>query len=200
MITIYFAPPGVGKSTLIARFAFWEYVKQKIGISNYERVLCNYPVKHTYLFKKDDIGKYDLSDGQKPTLVLYDEGGLDFLNRNFKTMQSEKIEHFKLARKYREDYMIFSQAFDLDLTIKNLAPRLYLLKKCWFWPFTIKALRVKKSIIVKEDTHDLCDGFEFDPWYIRWLTTKRYYLPPYWGMFDSWDAPALPRKDFKRYD
>lgn len=201
MITIFFAPPGAGKSTFCARFAWWNWFLKKFKLNTYERVLCNFPVKHTYLFEKDDIGVFDLSDGKKTTLVLLDEVSVEFHARMYKSLQAYQIEHFKKHRKYHEDFIIFSQVFDdMDKVLRDLAPRLYYIKKSLFFPFTVKALRLRKSIMVDKDKHQVIDGYEFDPWYLRWLTTKRCYLPFYWGMFDSWDAPDLPTKTFKYYE
>lgn len=205
MITIYFAPPGVGKSSLCARFAFWEHVKSKLHMQTYDRVMCNFPVKYTYQFTKDDIGSYDLSwdvesNSRKSTLVLYDEASTDFHARFYKAMSISQIEHFKKHRKYNEDIAVFSQSFDVDKVIRELAPRLYYLKPCTFLPYHIKALRISKFMNVDNEQHDMCDGFKLDPWFLRIFTTRRYYLPFYWGMFDSWDPPELKHKEFDRIE
>lgn len=194
MITIYFAPPGVGKSTLCARYAFFEHIKMKLGISKYDRVLCNYPVKYTYLFDKDSIGTWDMSS----SLILMDESSIEFNNRDYKEMRQEKRDHFKLHRKYREDWVIFSQSYDdMDITIRRLCTEMYLLKKCTLLPYTVKALRIRKFVQVDDEHHTIVDGYSFDPWYLRIFTTRRYYLPFYWDMFDSWHAPKLPIKEYK---
>ena len=201
MITIIFAPPGVGKSSLCARFAAIEYLKSKIGIQKYDRVFCNFPVKYTYQFSKEDIGVFDFSGPDHvSTLVLYDEASIDFHARFFKEMNKTQISHFKLHRKFHEDWIIFSQSFDVDKVIRDLAPELRFLKKCPLLPYHIKSLRINKSMIVDKEQHDLMDGFDFDPWYLRPFTTKRYYLPFYWGNFDTYDAPALQQKDFVFYE
>lgn len=204
MITVIFAPPRTGKSTLAARLAMLEYLKSKIGINNYDRVCCNFPLKHTYLFKKEDIGIYDLTGGNyklhKKTLCLFDESALDFGNRDYKSFPKHISDHLRLHGHYLEDWVFFSQSFDIDKTIRNLTPELRYLKKCVFIPNTVKSLRIVKFMQVNEDSHDLVDGFQFDPWYLRIFTTKRYYLPLYWGLFDSWDCPDLCDKEFKRYD
>lgn len=198
MITIFFAPPGVGKSSLCARFAFWEHVRKRFGINHYDRVLCNFPVRYTYTFDKTDIGKYDLSDGDKRTLVLLDEVSVEFHARMYKDLKQAQIEHFKKHRKYNEDFYVFSQVFDdMDKVIRDLAPRLYYLKPCTFLPHHVKALRLKKSLVVDKEKHAIIDGYEFDFWLLRIFSTRRFYIPFYWHLFDSWDAPELPKKDFK---
>lgn len=210
MITFYFAKPGVGKSTLAARMAFWQHFKRRFGTQDYERVVANFPLKHTFLYRKEDIGVFDLTDGiykdengkqtDKKTLCILDEAGCEFNNRRFKEMTILQQEHFRKHRKYNEDWVIFSQSVDIDKVLRDLCPEMRYLKKCMFLPYTIKALRIVKFVDVDQEKHDIVDGFEFDPWFIRIFTTKRYYLPLYWDLFDSWDCPDLPHKDFKRYD
>ena len=209
MITIYFGSPGVGKSSLLARFALIHHIRSKLPkfLRKYDRVLSNYPIKHTYLFDKSDIGQFDLTMGgykdktESNTLVLFDEAGVDFSARAYKLLKDYQNEHFRKHRKYREDWIVCSQVFnDMDKTIRDLAPRLYYLKKCTYLPYHIKALRLKKSCSVDDTSHQIIDGYEFDHWFIRIFTTRRFYLPFYWGLFESWDAPDLPYKEFKRYD
>lgn len=200
MITVFFAPPGVGKTSLAARFAWWEWFRSKFHRNKYWRVYANFPLKHTYTFEKSDIGIFDFSspDDEGYVLNLLDEAGIDFNSRRFKEMTDQQIQHFKEHRHYREDWYVFSQSFDVDKVIRDLTPRLYYLKKCWIWPYTIKALRIHKSLVVDKEQKQLLDGYEFDPWLLRIFTTRRYYLPPYWGMFDSWNKRPLKFKEFRR--
>lgn len=200
MISVYFAPPGIGKSTLCARIAFWEHVKKKLHISKYNRVYSNFPLKYTYLYEKEDLGMFSFGDGHN--LILCDEAGIWFYAREYKRMEKKQIEFFKLARHYHCDIILFSQSFDIDKSIRDNAPELRYLKRCTLLPYHIKALRIHKSIMVDEIQHQLLDGYEFDPIFTRIFTTRRYYLPFYWGMFDSWDAPDLEEKPggFKYYD
>lgn len=200
MITVFFAPPGVGKTSLAARFAWWEWFRSKFHRNKYWRVYANFPLKHTYTFEKSDIGIFDFSssDDEDDVLNLLDEAGIDFNSRRFKEMTDQQIQHFKEHRHYREDWYVFSQSFDVDKVIRDLTPRLYYLKKCLIWPYTIKALRIHKSLVVDKEQKQLLDGYEFDPWFLRIFTTRRYYLPPYWGMFDSWNKRPLKFKEFRR--
>lgn len=196
MITIYFAPPGVGKTTLAARFVFWEWVRSKFHRNKYSRVLCNFPCIHSYEFDTDMIGSVDMSD----SLILIDEIGISMNNRKWADMSQDMIKHLKLHRHYKEDIIGFSQSYqDMDITVKRLATEYRLLKKCWFWPYTVKALRITKTISIDDNTHEIVDAYQFDPWYIRFFTTKRYYLPLYWHMFDSWEAPKLPKAVFRHH-
>lgn len=194
MITIFFAPPGVGKSTLAARFAMREWLLSKFKRSKYSRVLCNFPCSKTYQFNESQLGFDDMSN----SLIIYDEMGIGMNNRAYKSMPQEAIQFLKYHRKYHTDIIGFSQSYaDMDVTVRRLCTRMYLLKKCWFWPYTTKALRITKTISIDDNTHDIVDAYEFDSLFVRIFTTKRYYLPFYWHMFDSWEAPKLPKRAFK---
>ena len=143
-----------------------------------------------------DLGSTDMSD----SLILCDEMGVDWNNRRFKDLTDDTIRFLKYHRKYHSDIIGFSQSYiDMDVTIRRLSTRMYLLKRCWFWPWCTKALRITKTISIDDNTHDIVDAYQFDNLFIRLFTTKRFYMPLYWHMFDSWDAPKLPIKRFKEH-
>lgn len=193
MITVYYGPPGVGKTTVLARYAFCNFIRSKLHLPCYPRVFCNYPMKHTYQFSKKDFGVYDMSD----SLILIDESSIDYNNRKFKDLPMSTIEHAKTARHYKEDIIMCSQAFnDTDVTFTRLATRYYLLRKSKI-PNHIKALRITKAADIDKDTHQPIDGYTFDFWLLRLFTTRRFYAPLYWHMFDSWECKKLPTKKFK---
>lgn len=196
MITIYFAPPRTGKTTFAARIAFWEHIKSKFGLSHYKRIYANFPCKYTYFFNPyEDFGKYNMceEDGSN-TLILWDEIGISLNNRAYKTLSQATIEAFKIHGHRHQDIIGLSQDYsDCDITVRRLATEFRLLRRCWFWPNTCKALRIKKSVGISEDK-DIIDAYEFDPLPVRIFTTRRFYMPLYWHMFDSWEAPKLPDK------
>ena len=201
MITIYFAPPGVGKTTILSRYSLWNYILSKFHLNRYNKVFSNFPCKYSWKFDKEDIGKYSLgSETEQPNLILLDESSIEFNNRDYKTMEKVQRDHFKLHRHYKEDWIIASQSYDdMDVTLRRLCDTMYLLKRCTILPYHVKAIRIRKFVQVDDEHHTIVDGYQFDPWYLRPFTTKRFYLPFYWHMFDSWDAPHLPFKKFIKY-
>lgn len=197
MIIIYFAPPRTGKTTFLARIALKEHIKKKLGISDYDRVFANFPCKYTYQFDPyKDFGVFDMDN----SLILWDEIGISLNNRAYKTMSQATIEAFKLHGHRHQDIIGASQDYnDCDITVRRLATEFRLLKRCWFWPNMCKALRIHKSVGISEDK-DIIDAYEFDPLPVRILTTRRFYMPLYWHMFDSWSAEKLQPKDFVYHD
>lgn len=202
MISIYFAPPRTGKTTFLARIALIEHIKKKIGISNYVKVFANFPCKYTYQFDPyNDFGVYDMTDeANGNVLILWDEIGISLNNRAYKLMSQSTIEAFKLHGHRHQDIIGCSQDYnDCDITVRRLATEFRLLKRCWFWPNMGKALRIHKSVGISEEK-EIIDAYQFDPLPIRIFTTRRFYMPLYWHMFDSWECKKLPSKTFDYHE
>lgn len=181
ILSIYFGVPGSGKTTLAA--ALTKKHMRKGGV-----VFSNVPLKGAYRYCKDDLGKYDISD----CLVILDEASIEFNSRKFKTMTEEAISFFKLHRHYRTRVCAFSQSWeDCDATIRRVAFDYNLVRKSLI-PFVVDVVPIRRRVGVNDLTKEICDEYRFDHWLIRLFTTKRYFAPLYWKMFDSWEAPKLP--------
>lgn len=181
----YFAPPGGGKSTIAAYLAK-KYLKKGLN------VYSNVPIKGCYKISKSDIGKYDMSYG----LIILDEASTEFLARNFKNnFNDEQVKFFKMHRHYRVDILCFSQSWsDIDIILRNLSTRLYLLKKSIF-PFFITRRTIGKKIGINKDTHLIEDQYYWIP-----FSRKRIFAPSVWHMFNTHDRDSLPIKKFDIYE
>ena len=93
---VYFGVPGSGKTTFAAYLA-------KKRLKKRGRVLSNVNIKGTYEVKKDDIGQYMI----KNCLLLIDEAGVDYNNRNYKKFDDDSTYFFKYHRHYNVDIAIF---------------------------------------------------------------------------------------------
>lgn len=182
---IYFGVPGSGKTT----FAAWLTKKCQ---KNKRDVYSTVPIKGTYQVEKDDIGYYDISDG----LLCWDEAGVDCDNRNYKSNFSPKqVKWLKYHRHYNVDIACFSQYWnDIDIKLRNLATRLFLVQKS-FIPFFVKRREIGKRIGIDEQTKQIIDEYYFVP-----FSTKRIFCKELWKMFNSHEREELPRKDFKKYE
>ena len=120
MFDVYFGAPGSGKSTMACRLALKSLKK---GI----KVYSNVEVKGCLnLDPRSDIGKYDICNG----LVIVDEAGIEYNNRDFRSFSAEQNKWFKLYRHARCDIVIFSQSFeDMDKKLRLLANRYFLVEK-----------------------------------------------------------------------
>lgn len=179
---IYFGVPGSGKTTLAAKFV---YQNLKHDITTFSNV----PIKGAWLFNASrDLGSSSITDCD----LIIDEAGIEYNNRNFKAMPKHQIEWFKLYRHYNvRNIYVFSQSYeDMDITLRRLADRVYIVRRSLL-PFFTSVKRVNMRIGIDENTHQLTDLYYFDLFGISLC-----FNPRYWPMFDSWACPPLPPGDF----
>lgn len=176
-MNIYLGVPGSGKTTLAAYLA---------KHSKSSKVYSNVPIKGCLKVSKDDLGTTDISEG----VVIWDEIGIDYNNRKYKSLSSETIQYLKLFRHYKiSSFNCFSQGLDLDITFVRLSDHVYILKKVF--PFFVVFIGCRRFVGPNEHK-ELADGYEYSP-----IDTHIVFAPPLWRMFDTYDAPSLPFKDFE---
>lgn len=183
-IDIYFGAPGSGKSTFAACLARKALKRGTPVYSNVEIKGC------LKLDPRADIGKYNIHDG----LVIIDEAGIDYNNRDFKSFKSEENKWFKLHRHYRCDVIVFSQSWeDMDKKIRLLGRNLFLIQKSLI-PGLFFRRRISKRVGINDQSGDIVDEYRFVPWTRRYIIGRRY-----WKYFDSFVCPPLPDKHWDTY-
>lgn len=188
-----FGKKGSGKTTLITKLAL-RHIKK--GWKVYSTV----PVPGTYLFDANDIGKITFD---RDSVLFLDEGGILFDNRNYKNFRTDTRDWFKYQRHYRVKVYIFSQAFDIDVKLRNLTDYMYLTTN--FFNVLSIARRVQRSIVIVHPSGEaesrIADDLNFTPWifapfgglYVTWI-------PKYIKYFDSFAAPELAPGEFQYCD
>lgn len=181
----YFGVPGTGKTTLAA------YLTKK-RLKKKKPVYSNVAIKGAYSIVKEDIGKYDMSHG----LILCDEAGVEFNNRNYsKNFSDYHIDFLKHHRHYDCDLAFFSQYWnDIDVTLRRLSTRLFLLEKSWI-PLFIKRKKIGKRISIDKETKQIIDEYYFIPI----IGTKHIFSPTLWKMFNTHEKKELLHKKFTMY-
>ena len=184
-----FGKKGSGKTTLITKLTL-KHLKR--GWKVYSTV----PVPGALLFDAKDIGKIAF---EQNSVLFLDEGGILFDNRNFKAFREDTRDWFKYQRHYRVKVYVFSQAFDIDVKLRNLTDYMYLTTN--FFNVISVARRVQRKIIIVHPSGDaesrIADDMEFTPWifapfgglYVTWI-------PKYIKYFDSFSAPELVPGEF----
>ena len=179
-IICYVGLPGSGKSTIAAAYV-QDCLKRNI------KVYSNVPIVGANEYKVNDLGKYMIEHA----ILIVDEAGLEYNGRAYKSFSTETMKFAKLYRHYKiYQIILFSQANDVDKVWRDLASKYYIVKRIGHYitsavPVTIDLdSSIDKSGIVK--TYTVPHG-------IKTLFSRNYYwMPKYWKLFDSWDAPVLP--------
>lgn len=184
MFDVYFGAPGSGKSTMACRLARQALKKGITVFSNVEIIGC------LELDPRSDIGKYDISNG----LVIIDEAGIEYNNREFKSFSQSQNKWFKLYRHAHCDIVIFSQSFeDMDKKLRLLANRYFLVERS-FIPKFIRCRRISKKIAINEVDSQIIDAYDFVP-----FSRRLYFGPKYWKYFDSYAMPPYPKKQWHEF-
>lgn len=153
-------------------------------------VFSNVFIKGCYEYKKEDLGKYAIENA----LVIVDEAGLEFDNRKMSMTDSE-IYFFKYHRHYQNDIVFFSQGLDVDIKIRKLAQRLYLLQPSII-PGFIKRKTIDRDVGI-DDNGQIIDKFSFRSPLFGGV--KLIFAPLFRKYFDTLSRKQLPIKNWNTY-
>lgn len=187
-----FGKKGSGKSTLMTKLAL-RYTKKGF------KVYCNTYIPSTYYFNTDDIGIYHFPEN---SVLLIDEVGMIWDNREFKNFKPHVRDYFKYQRHYKHIVYLFSQSFDIDKKLRDLTDHMYLIMN-FFNCFSI-ARRITKTITITHGDKNyngeskLIDDLRFDPLLLFFLGTVRVtYIPKYVKYFNSYSTKKLQHKNYE---
>lgn len=181
-----FGKKGSGKSTLMTRLAI-QHLKKGWSVYCTE----NINVSGVKLFDVQYIGKRSFDSN---SLVLIDEVGMIWDNRDFKNFATSVRDWFKLQRHYKCKVYLFSQSFDVDKKLRDLTDGLYLCQtklRVITW-----AKRIHRSIVLTESEADresrISENLEFDS-ILSWPFGGRIltWIPKYSKYFDSHSVPKM---------
>ena len=189
--------PGSGKSTMYAKLAH-RYLSRGYHVYGTDPVTVYIKDKKTRkkvpvqvkAIKVDQLYRYQFPED---SVILVDEGGTVFHNRNFKNFDKRNVLFFK---RYRHDKLIiwfWSQSFDIDLVIRNLVSQFWICDKylrCW----SVCRRLIMKPVVVhpsEEAPARICDDFVEDPKLLRPVLGGMMvtFIPHWVKMFDSFEIP-----------
>lgn len=183
-----FGKKGSGKTTLMTKLCL-QYKKKGWN------VYCDREIPGAIVFPTSEFGKYQFPPN---SLILVDEVGLVWDNRNYKSFPEHVKVYFKYQRQYRHIVYLFSQSFDVDKKIRDLTDHLYIVQN-YFNCFSI-ARRVTKFLTVvhasksAQGESKIVDDYKIDPlWLAPFGTVKITYIPKYAKYFKSFNPPELPQ-------
>lgn len=189
-LTMVFGKKGSGKSTLMVRLAY-EYLAK--GWT----VFCTERLDGCVHIDYKDIG-YKLIPPN--SLLLVDEVGMIWDNRQFKDFKPEVRDWFKLQRHYRVKVVLFSQTFDIDKKLRDLTDEMFLVSnklRVFSW-----AKRIIRTVCLTKPSPDsparIDEELKFDS-FIWWPFGSRIltFIPAWAPYFDSHNCPELEKKDWE---
>ena len=188
-----FGKKGSGKSTLLTKYAL-DYVRK--GWNVYSTEYC----PGTYHISPKDVG---FSYFPPNSVIIVDEVGMIWDNRNFKNFPEQVRDYFKLQRHYQHVVILASQTFDVDKKIRDLADEMYLVtKKFRVFSYAKKILRetvLLKSTATQGGDSRISEDLVFDSLLLCWAGSRKFtYIPKYTRYFNSFKAPELPQKEFEQ--
>lgn len=188
-LTMVFGKKGSGKSTLMVRLAY-KYLA--LGWN----VFCTERLDGCIHIDYRDIG-YKIIPPY--SILLVDEVGMIWDNRNYKDFKPEVRDWFKLQRHYKVKVVLFSQTFDIDKKLRDLTDDMYLCTNVlrvftWAKRITRRVVLVKPGpdTPARIDEELAYDGLLWWPFGSRMLT----FIPRWAPFFDSHNCPPLGEKEW----
>lgn len=183
-LIMVFGKKGAGKTSYLAKLV-QKYRKKG------RPVYSDVPVPGAYKIDAAQIGYIQLPE---ESVILLDEVGMIYDNRNFKNFKPEVRDYFKLQRHYKHTVYLFSQTWDIDLKLRNLTDEMYLLVN--FFGFLTVGKQIKRKIVVVEPTGDtesrIADKLIISPFLLTPFGARIFvFIPKYAKLFDSHAAPEL---------
>lgn len=184
-----FGKKGSGKSTLLTKLAI-KYSRKKWSVWTTE----NIPGTHNI----DDPKQIYKMDFPPRSCILIDEVSLIWDNRDFKSMDKKVVEWFRYQRHHKCRVYFFSQTFDIDKKLRDLADDMFLVNK-YFRVFVIAKHIVRKPVVVHPgpDSPARIDDDMVVDGPLLWLFGGRITaFIPYWSkFFDSHKLPDLDQQE-----
>lgn len=184
-----FGKKGSGKSTLLTKLAI-KYSRKKWSVWTTE----NIPGTHNI----DDPKLIYRMDFPERSCILIDEVSLIWDNRDFKSMDKRVVEWFRYQRHHKCRVYFFSQTFDIDKKLRDLADDMFLVNK-YFRVLVIAKHIVRKPVVVHPgpDSPARIDDDMVVDGPLLWLFGGRITaFIPYWSkFFDSHKLPDLDQQE-----
>lgn len=189
-LIMIFGKKGCGKSTTMTKLCL-QHLRKGWHVYSTE------PLPGAFYIPADKIGFVQL---EPDSVLLVDEVGMIWDNRNFKNFKTEVRDFFKLQRHYRIKVYLFSQTFDIDKKLRDLTDEMYLLVN--FMRIFSYGKRILKKIVLNDSTADapssIAENLAFDSFLWFWAGSRTFtFIPKYQKYFNSFAAPELSSYEFE---
>lgn len=189
-LTMIFGKKGCGKTSTMCMLCF-KYLKKGWTVYSTE------PLPGAYHFNVQDLGDYHFPE---KTVVLIDEVGMIWDNRQFKNFRTEVRDWFKYQRHAKCRVYLFSQTFDIDLKLRNLTDDMYMMVNVL--GVLSYGKRIRRRLVVVKPSPDaesrIADELIISPFFTAPFGGRMFvWLPRFAKFFDSysmWEMPDMKAK------
>lgn len=192
-LVMIFGKKGCGKSTYACKLAY-EYKKKGWN------VFSNMYIKGVNYF---DINKLETCTLPENSLLIVDEAGITYNNRNYKDFKQGVVIFYKMQRHERVACYLFSQSFDVDLKLRDLTDRMYLMTNLFGICSYLKQIRKYPTIRTSEASAggELVDAVEFTSFLgFPFGSRKICWIPKWYKNHDSFNKLDREKVPFKVLD
>lgn len=184
---LVFGKKGSGKSTYLVRLAHEHMKKGWIVYTNLDELFMP-GVRH---FKIQHLGDFV---PEAHSLLLLDEVGMIWDNRDYKVFKPSVRDFFKLQRHYRVKVYMASQTFDVDKKLRDLCDGMFLHQNV-ARIFTL-GKRIVRKVVITQSTSEaesrISEDLVICPFW-QWTLT---YIPKWAKFFDSHSIPEKPLLEY----
>lgn len=183
-----FGKKGSGKSSFLVQQAI-RYQKKGFAVYTNMDDLCLSGVR---LIDPDDIGSFVPEEN---SLLLLDEVGSLYDNRQFKNFKTETRDFYKLQRHYKVVCFLASQSWDIDKKLRDLTDQMFLVQNIAIVWSLIRP--ISRKVTLTESTSEgesrIADNLRFG-FFTSW---KMMYIPKYAKFFQSFKVPDKPLLEYR---
>ncbi len=187
-----FGKKGSGKSTLLTKLAI-QYSRKKWSVFTTENIPGTYNI--------DDPRQIFCMNFPEKSCIFIDEVSLIWDNRDFKTMDRRVIEWFRYQRHHKCRVYFFSQTFDIDKKLRDLADDMFLVNK-FLRVFVVAKHIVRKPVVVHpgpDSPARIDDDMVVDGPLLTLFGGRIFAFIPHWAkFFDSHRLPDSVSSDNKK--
>lgn len=188
---LVFGKKGSGKSTYLVKLAAQRLKKKNNGWKVYTNMdeLCIPGVRH---FDIQHLGDFV---PEANSLLLLDEVGMIWDNRDYKVFKPQVRDFFKLQRHYHVLVYMASQTFDVDKKLRDLCDGMFL-HSSFARVFTL-GKRITRKVVITESTSEAESRISEDLVMLPFWDWTLTYIPRYAKYFDSHTIPPKPYLEYK---
>lgn len=184
---LVFGKKGSGKSTYLVKLAQQHLEKGWLVYTNMEELFMP-GVRH---FNIQHLGDFVPPAN---SLLLLDEVGMIWDNRDYKVFKSCVRDFFKLQRHYHVKVYMASQTFDVDKKLRDLTDGMFLHQNI-ARVFTV-GKRISRKVVLTQSTSEAESRISEDLVMMPFWNWTYTYIPKWSKYFDSHSIPDKPQLEY----